>query len=129
MSLVVDASAVVALLAGGSTGSTLRGILRGHDLNAPHLLPFEVLNSLRGLELARKISQAEAVDALERFSQLRLELADAAPLRDGIWGLRGRVTSYDASYVVLACRLNCSLVTLDARLARAVDDVCRVVVP
>ena len=42
--------------------------------------------------------------------------------------LRDNVSSYDATYVALAEILNCPLVTADARLARAVEDLIDVIV-
>jgi predicted nucleic acid-binding protein len=40
-------------------------------------------------------------------------------LLDGIWALRNTVTAYDAAYVALARLLDATLITRDARLARA----------
>lgn len=52
-----------------------------------------------------------------------------APLVTSVWSLRDNVTAYDACYVALARRLDCPLVTLDARLARAPGLGVEVVVP
>jgi predicted nucleic acid-binding protein len=45
-----------------------------------------------------------------------------------IWELRDNVTAYDATYVALAEALDCSLVTADARLARASGPLCPITV-
>ena len=42
--------------------------------------------------------------------------------------MRDDVTAYDATYVTLAQILPCPLVTADARLGRAVDDLIDVVI-
>ena len=48
------------------------------------------------------------------------------PLVWRVWELRSNLTTYDASYVALAERLGCTLVTLDARIARAPGLRCQV---
>ena len=52
-----------------------------------------------------------------------------APFAARIWALRNNLTCYDAWYVALAEALDCPLVTLDGRLARAAGPECRIVVP
>ncbi len=43
-----------------------------------------------------------------------------------MWELRANLTAYDAAYVVLGELLDASVVTTDARLARAPDNRARV---
>jgi len=51
------------------------------------------------------------------------------PLLPDIWGLRDNLSMYDASYVVLAEKLDCPLVSGDFRLARAPHLPVQVIVP
>ena len=45
-----------------------------------------------------------------------------------IWELRGNVSAYDATYVAVAEALGATLVTADARLARAPGPRCAITV-
>lgn len=125
MTLVVDASVVVAALTdGGETGAWALGLLAS-GAAAPHLLPVEVAGVLRRAERNQRFS-AEAV-ALAHASQLDLpiELHPYEPFAGRIWALRHAVTPYDAWYVALAETLGAPLATLDGRLAGAPGPTCR----
>jgi len=118
--IVVDAAAVVDALTGLSDAEDLRQRLDVEELNAPTLLDYEVLSSLRGLTRGRHLSVARAEDLLSDFEDLPLRrwpFADA--LRRRVFQLRDSVSAYDAAYVALAEALACPLVTRDARLARS----------
>jgi predicted nucleic acid-binding protein len=118
--IVVDAAAVVDALTGLDDAGELRRRLAFEELNAPTVLDYEVLSSLRGLTRGRLLSAARAEDLLTDFEELpvrRWPFADA--LRRRVFQLRDNISAYDAAYVALAEALDCSLVTRDARLARS----------
>jgi predicted nucleic acid-binding protein len=118
--IVVDGAAVVDALTGLGDAENLRERLDVEELNAPTLLDYEVLSSLRGLTRGRHLSAARAEDLLTDFEDLtirRWPFADA--LRRRVFQLRDSVSAYDAAYVALAEALACPLVTRDARLARS----------
>lgn len=130
MSLVVDSSTIVAaLIDSGSDGAWAEEVMQGRALYAPVLLPAEVANVLRRLELARQITTPEASAAYEDLQQLEIELYPFEPFAERIWRLRHTVTSYDAWYVALAEALEFPLATLDARLAKAGGPHCRFLAP
>lgn len=130
MNVIVDSSVLVAaLLDSGPRGRWAEGVLGGGALHSPELVLVEVTNVLRRLELAKKITTAEANAAQEDLMQLHLELFPFEPLGDRIWELRRSVTSYDAWYVALAEALSLPLATLDERLARAKGPICKFLTP
>ncbi len=125
MTLVVDASAVVAALVdGGPDGAWAESLLASETLAAPHHMLAEAANILRRALLARDLSNDVASMAHNDLLQLRVELFPYEPLGDRVWELRGAVTTYDAWYVALAESLDAPLVTLDGRLARASGPRC-----
>ena len=128
--VVVDASAVVALLADrGVAGEWAAGVVAGCRLAAPWLMPFEAGNSLRRRELAGDLDAAVSAAAHEELVGMPIDLWPHPRLAVRAWELRGAVTYYDASYVALAELLDAPLVTLDRRLARAPGPRCDFLTP
>ncbi|MDA0700116.1 MAG: type II toxin-antitoxin system VapC family toxin [bacterium] len=118
--LIVDASVVVAALTGtGVHGSWATRTLAGAHLTAPHLMPIEVANVLRRAQILAALSSDVATLAHADLLDLDVDLYPYEAVADRVWGLRGTLTSYDASYVALAERIGAPLATLDVRLARA----------
>lgn len=123
--LVVDSSALVALLAdAGMTGEWVASTISDQELAAPELVMFEAANVLRRQLLAGRLDSEQATLAHRALQSLPMRLWPYAPLADRAWELRESLTTYDASYVALAERLDAGLVTLDARLTRAHGPRC-----
>lgn len=130
MSLVVDASVVVAALVdGGPAGAWAESLLLRADLAAPHLMPAEVGNILRRAAAAGELSEDSAALAHQDLSDLRVALFPYRPLTRRIWELKANLTAYDAWYVALAEWLGSDVATLDRRLARATGPRCGWVLP
>ena len=130
MTLVVDASAVMAALVGSDAdGRWAESVLRQDTLAAPHLMPVEAANILRRSGLAGSLSADAAALAHNDLVQLRVELFPYAPLAGRVWQLRENLTAYDAWYVALAEALRAPLVTIDRRLSRAPGPQCEFRVP
>jgi len=124
---VVDASVVVTVLIRGEGADWAEEQLSrtGGDrsLWAPYLIDAEVGQSLR--RVARK-QDDRASGALGRFAALPLRRIAHTGLLDRAWQLRHNFSFYDALYIALAEGLGTSLLTLDARLARAADSAAAV---
>lgn len=126
MTVVVDASVVVAALIGNGRDSTWsEDVLVASSLAAPHFLMVEVANVLRRSERAADISSDAASLAHGDLLALRVELFDYEPLALRIWELRHNITNYDGWYVALAEALDAPLATLDRRLASSPGPTCR----
>jgi len=130
MTLVVDASVVVAALVdGGSDGTWAEDILANGPLAAPHLVLVETANILRRLELAGSVPAPAARLAHDDLLALRVALYPYEALAARAWALRAKLTIYDASYVALAEALSVPLATLDRKLSRATGPRCRFLTP
>lgn len=127
MRFVVDASVIVASLTDPDDGGQrARGYLVADGrVYAPPHLSVEVMHTLRGLALARKLSASGAEAALSVFQELAFRSIPLhGVLLDRVWELRHNITAYDAAYVAVAEHLNLPLVTGDARLAAASGPKC-----
>ncbi|MBI3273622.1 MAG: type II toxin-antitoxin system VapC family toxin [Candidatus Colwellbacteria bacterium] len=125
--VVLDASVILKWLL-PETGS--ENALRFRDQHisgeeriiVPSLVFYEIANVLR---YHTKISDEELVSLFEIFNDLELIAINPAfsDMTDTMLYARHKnVSVYDAVYVVLAKRLDCSLVTADERLARMVNE-------
>jgi len=117
--VVVDASAIAALVFGEPEAETVSERLEGRDLAAPALLPFEVAN-VAVVKVRRRLLPARAAaTGLELFGRLPLALYEADAVALAQIAEATGLTAYDAAYLVLAGSLGVELVTLDRRLAQA----------
>jgi predicted nucleic acid-binding protein len=130
MTLVVDASVVVAALVdGGGAGRWADALVSSDDLAAPHLMPVEVANVLRRAAGAGDISQDVAALAHGDLLALRVALFPYEPFAGRVWELRNNLTAYDAWYVAVAESLDTPLATLDRRLNKARGPRCQFALP
>jgi predicted nucleic acid-binding protein len=128
--LVVDASVVAPVVAdGGDDGDRYRNRIRGESLAVPDLLRIEVMSVLRRQLRSGAIDRRQADEALDDLLVMPFVVYPTAPLLRRGWALRDNLTAYDACYAALAELLGCTLVTADARLARAPAICCAVEVP
>ena len=118
--VVVDASAVVELLVDAVHATCLRDYLRTFRvLHAPHLIDVEVLQFIRNSRLRDEVDDARASMAIVHHLALPIKRYAHQPFLLRAWELHANITAYDAIYVALAEALRATLVTSDARLAKA----------
>jgi predicted nucleic acid-binding protein len=125
MTVVIDASAVVAALVDSGPDGHWAETLLADDLAAPHLLPVEVANVLRRAANAGEITDDIASLAHADLLELRIELVPYDIVAPRIWELRRNVSAYDAWYVAVAELLDAPLATLDQRLVSSSGPTCR----
>lgn len=117
--LVVDASAVAALLFAEPAATEVADRLDGHVLAAPSLLQYE-LASICVKKSRRDPDSADGFRiALGRLNALDIRLTEVAPSDAASTALDTGLTAYDAAYLWLAHLLEAELITLDAELAKA----------
>ena len=125
--LVVDSSAAVGLLlVDGRDSRRLRSLLSDKAIYVPELLDIEVMSVLRRLNRSGELTDLQAEAALAALAEFPATRVTHRVLLPQVWSLRANVSACDASYVALAMRLSATLVTADARLARAVDGLLSV---
>lgn len=115
--VVVDASAIAAVLSGEVGASEVQDRLRGMNLIAPVLLRHELVSvALKNMRLdaARR---AELTLALRRYPALGVVEREVIPAAVFTLALATGLSAYDASYLWLARNFGVELVTLDGELA------------
>lgn len=125
--IVVDASALlVALTDDGPAGTRVRERIDADEARAPSLIDIEVASALRRRCALGLLSQQRSQQALDDLVRLPLPRIEQRALLRRAWELRDNVSVYDAVYVALAEACRTTLVTTDARLARAPGIRCAV---
>lgn len=117
--IAIDASELVELLLETPAGRRITDVVAGALLVAPDIVNPEVMQSLRGLERAGKLSSERAAQAVVRLTHSPILRVPTTGLLAEAWSLRFNVSAYDACYVALARALDCPLLTADAPLRRA----------
>ncbi|MFD5466832.1 type II toxin-antitoxin system VapC family toxin [Kitasatospora sp. NPDC127059] len=126
--IVVDASALVLALADrGPRGDRARAELAADDdWTAPEHLVIEVMQSLRGLHLAKELTAQRVAELTVELAAVTFRKVEVAPLLGRIWELKDNLTPDDAAYVAVAERYGAPLVTGDLRLMRASGPRCEI---
>ncbi|GGL02518.1 type II toxin-antitoxin system VapC family toxin [Mangrovihabitans endophyticus] len=126
--IVVDASAVASMLVyTDDRGRKARAAMgRDPEWTAPEHWKVEVFSVMRGLALGGKLTDEQASRAVARLPRLGVETVQVDELLPRMWQMKANISAYDAAYVALAERRGLTLVTADARLARASTAFCRV---
>jgi predicted nucleic acid-binding protein len=119
--IILDASAVVDLLIrpAAETRRLRARILAASMVYAPHLMDAEVTNALRRYLLQGRIDQFSARRGLRLLADMQVIWWPHRPLLGRALALRHQLSAYDAIYVAMAEVTGVTLVTRDARLARA----------
>jgi predicted nucleic acid-binding protein len=108
-------------------GEIARSELRAAgDIAAPDLIDVETVSVLRKRWLRRTLTEQRFATALAHLQQLGFERAPTLQLMPRAFELRANVSAHDACYVALAELLDCDLVTIDGRLAKATGPRCSI---
>lgn len=118
--IVVDASAIGALLFGEPKGIEMARAIQGKTLYAPVLLGFEVASIFLKKRKLYPTKAYEIATDYSLFSEIPFEFVDTPVTGALEVALTKKLTIYDACYVWLALELNMKLLTLDQEVRKAV---------
>lgn len=124
---VLDSSAVIDYLLGiGAVDEVDALLARERSADAPDILVFEVVATLRRKVQGGHLDRERATAAVEDLGDLSVELFPSLPLRRRAWELRDNLTIADGMFVALAELLGEPLVTKDRGLASAARQHARI---
>lgn len=127
---VVDASCLYEVIVDGPRAEAVSvAFASDPDLVAPHLIDVEVMGVIRKATTERRLDSTAGRLATVSLASWPGERFGHQPLLARVWELRANVRTQDAVYVALAEVLGATLVTLDARMAKAPGIRCEVLVP
>ncbi len=125
--IVVDASCLFEVVTDTPLAELIRTRLaQDPDHAAPHIVDIEVLSLIRRESLRGNLDETSSLLAVDDLRSWPGERYGHRALLERVWELRHTVRGWDAAYVALAEVLEATLVTLDARLARATGPSCTI---
>ena len=112
--------------AGPGSARARRTVSEAGEVAIPDLADVETATVLRKRWISRTLTDVQFAAAIDDLASLPFRRYPSLPLLRRAYELRATVTVYDAIYVALAEELDCNLVTLDSRLARAPGPRCEI---
>jgi predicted nucleic acid-binding protein len=117
MTIVVDASAVGAMLFNEPEGATIRAHVRDESLVAPELIDYELANICMKRMRRYQDESTETLALLEGLQHVPIARIRVPPRPVAELAAQTNLSAYDAAYLWLALSRGAELVTLDRRLA------------
>lgn len=117
--VVVDASAMVDVLAGTALAPAVSAALRGRVLHAPAHFDAEILSALGRMHRGGQLTERHVTLRLRRLATAPVQRHPLAPLFAGAWRRHHNLRLVDAFYAELAEDLQAPLITTDSGLAAA----------
>ena len=123
MDIVIDTSALLAVIVGEPERDRIVELTSGHTLLGPGAIPWEVGNAFSAMIKRRRLTLAQAQEGLRIFHTvplryMKVDLAHALSLAHQS-GLR----AYDAYFLDCASRHAAPLLTLDRDLKQVAKDI------
>jgi predicted nucleic acid-binding protein len=117
--IIIDASAIIAVIANEPEKAVLIEMTKDTDLLAPLSIPWEIGNAFSAMLKRRRISADQAIQALAIYGTIPIrlvdvDLAEAIRLAD-----RLNIYAYDAYLLCCAQRYKAPLLSLDRDLLAA----------
>ena len=112
--------------AGPDGARARRTVWEAGEVSIPDLADVETATVLRKRWIGRNLTDDQFAAAIDDLAGLPFRRYPSLPLLRRAFELRAALTVYDAIYVALAEELDCNLITLDARLARAPGPRCKI---
>ena len=119
MELVIDTSAIIAVIANGAERATILRRTAGAVLTAPSSVHWEVGNAFSAMFRRGRITLAQARQVLGSYEQMSFRFIDIDLGQSFELSQRLRLYAYDAYVLACASNARSPLLTLDRRLAAA----------
>ncbi len=116
MNLVVDTSAIIAVITNEAHKKQLIKISKGADLIAPSSLHWEIGNAFSAMFKRNRLTLEQATIALAAYNQIPIRLFDVGLASALDLSHRLSIYAYDAYVIGCALEHNCPIVSLDKGL-------------
>ena len=123
MDIVIDTSALLAVIAGEPERNRIVELTSGHTLIGPAAIPWEVCNAFSAMMKKHRLTLDDAQHGWEAFNAVpiryvKVDMKNALSLAS-----RENMYAYDAYFLDCASRHAAPLLTLDRKLMRAAQNI------
>ena len=118
MDVVIDTSALLAVILAEPERDRIVQVTRGHSLVGPGSIPWEVGNAFSALLKRKRISSNDVRRGLELFNEIPLRYVAINMEHSLDIAEQAQIYAYDAYLIECAKQLSATLLTLDTRLER-----------
>lgn len=123
MDIVIDTSALVAVIVGEPERNKLIEITKGNNLIGPGSIPWEIGNAFSSMFKRNRLSVEEAQKGLLIFSSIPLRYIEPDFIRVLRLSKEKNMYAYDAYFLDCAIRHKAPLLTLDKKLKAAATNL------
>ena len=113
MDILIDSSALMAVLMDEPEKNHIIDLTRNCSLLAPFILPYEIGNALTRLKKRQVLNNEEVIIIYNDFKKIPLRLLDVEIEKALLIACKHTIYAYDAYYLEVAKRLNLPVLTLD----------------
>lgn len=122
MDIVIDTSALLAVILGEPERDRIVELTAGHTLIGPGAIPWEIGNAFSAMLKQRRLALAGAQEGLRIFQTIPLRFAKVDLVNALALAHQTGMYAYDAYFLDCAARHAAPLLTLDQALKRAAKE-------
>ena len=123
MNIVIDTSAIIAVITDEPEKDAIISATSGHTLIGPGSIPWEIGNAFSAMIKQRRIDVEDAQRGLEIFDSIPLQYVNVDMANVLSIAAQVNAYAYDAYLLDCALRHTAPLLTLDRTLRRAADEL------
>lgn len=123
MKIVVDTSAIIAVIANESNKPKIIEVTRGADLLAPASVHWEIANAFSAMLKRHRITLAETLEAMTVYQQIPIRLVEVELAESLSIASQLNIYAYDAYLIRCAQKYSASLLSLDGGLLRVAEQM------
>ena len=123
MEIVIDTSAILAVIGEQSEKQELVRLTRGATLVAPPSVHWEVGNALSAMFKRKAIGLDQALQLLDSYTAIPIRLTDLALKQAVELAARLNIYAYDAYVIACAVNQRAPILTLDSGLRRRASEL------
>lgn len=118
MNVVIDTSAIIAVIANEPEKQRLIELTKGVDIIAPQSVHWEIGNTFSAMFKRGQATIAQALDAIKIYRQIPVRLLEVDLARSLKLSSKLNVYAYDAYIISCSLKYNCPILSLDQTLLR-----------
>jgi len=122
--ILIDTSAIIAVIANEPEKGRLIELVDGFSLIAPKSVYWEIGNAFSAMLKRRRVTLKQVERALGVFNEIPIRYLDIDLRESLVVANKHGMYAYDAYLLAGAMRYKAPLLTLDQQLARLANDMC-----